>query len=61
MKRFMMVFADEKSGKIVRKPFMARDASDAFLHVRGHAADRLVELWKGSTRICALGPENNPA
>lgn len=57
MEKFVMVFADDASGKAQRKPFLATDLSDAFLQVRNSASGRAVELWKGSSRISTLGPD----
>lgn len=58
MQNFVMVFADERSGRRERKTFRATDLSDAFLQVRNAASEGTVELWKGNTCISILGPDD---
>lgn len=58
MQNFVMVFADERSGRRARKTFRATDLSDAFLQVRNAASEGTVERWKGNTCISILGPDD---
>ncbi|MCJ2184821.1 hypothetical protein MTR62_19305 [Novosphingobium sp. 1949] len=54
---FTMVFLDSAGEAGRRRSFRAVSLSDAFLQTRNAALDQAVELWKGGSRICTLGPE----